>query len=146
MAPWKQKVSFQCIQVQIFNEQINIEKTTGKIASYFGSVCNVLTENCIDFQNFEEFEVNCVIRVSIEANRKKYNLLARLLSKEILNEPPGIVISDIERSLTSIIQEFITTENEADRPTFSSVRIKPIVEQENEKKYIKIKEKLNEYK
>ncbi|RNA08132.1 hypothetical protein BpHYR1_041783 [Brachionus plicatilis] len=132
MAPRKQKATFQCIQVQIFKEQINIEKMTGKIASYFGSVCNVLTENCIDFQNFEEFEVDSVITVSIEANRKNYNLLARLLSKEILNEPPGNIISDIESSLTSIIQEPITTENEADRPTFSSVRITPIVEQQNE--------------
>ncbi|RNA42778.1 hypothetical protein BpHYR1_037577 [Brachionus plicatilis] len=100
------------------------QNTTGKIASYFGSVCNVLTKNCIDFQNFEKFEVDSVITVSIEANRKKYNLLARLLSKEILNEPPGIIISDIEKP--------ITTENEADRPTFSSVKIKPINEQQNE--------------
>ncbi|RNA37927.1 hypothetical protein BpHYR1_042789 [Brachionus plicatilis] len=82
-----------CILVRIFKQQPNIEKASGVLLGYLGSICNIPTEDCKDFRNFDEFEINGVITVFIFHRKRKFELLAELLAKDVRIEKPGILLT-----------------------------------------------------
>ncbi|RNA37613.1 hypothetical protein BpHYR1_039263 [Brachionus plicatilis] len=82
-----------CILVRIFKQQPNIEKASGVLLGYLGSICNIPTEDCKDFRNFDEFEINGVITVFILHRKRKFELLAELLAKDVRIEKPGILLT-----------------------------------------------------
>ncbi|RNA02969.1 hypothetical protein BpHYR1_053758, partial [Brachionus plicatilis] len=90
------KKTKNCILVRIMKHQSNIEKAPGSITNYLGAVCNIPIEDCKDFENFEEFEINGVVSVFLSTRKKKFEVLAELLNKSVKSEKPGIVLMEAD--------------------------------------------------
>ncbi|RNA10347.1 hypothetical protein BpHYR1_017542, partial [Brachionus plicatilis] len=94
--PPKKLDTKNCIQVRIMKNQANIEKAPSSITNYLGAVCNIPIEDCKDFRNFEEFEINGMVSVFLYSRKKKFEVLAELLNKTVKSDKPGIVLMEAD--------------------------------------------------
>ncbi|RNA21670.1 tryptophan-rich antigen [Brachionus plicatilis] len=115
--PPKKPENKNCILVRVLRNQANLGNVPRAISNYFGSVCHIPTEDCKSFNNFEEFEINGVITVFIHNKKKKFEVLAELLNNKVLNEKPGLLISEVGESQLTVTARSSRSEVDENGPT-----------------------------